>query len=150
MRHATPSSDRPPGHPAAAVAAIGSLSFLLAAGLQLLGILARTDAWIAQLVSRGGAQTFPQRLPGAAIWPAVALFSFGLAFAILRSPGMLPRLILWISAMILVATWAPVLSLAAYQPTVSAAWIATAWSGACAIFYASHHRMTGDTHPENG
>ena len=136
---------RPPGHVAAAVMAIGSLSLALAAGLQLIGMLARFDRWIASLVSRGGAQSFPQHLPAAVVWLAAAALAFGLAFAILRSPGAVPRFILWITTLTLVTTWAPVLSLSAYFPGIGAAWIATAWAGVCAIVDASHHRMPGET-----
>lgn len=145
MNDAVNRSKRPPGHVGAAVAAIGALSLALAAGLQFIGVLGRFDRWVASLVSRGGAQTFPQQVPAAVTWLAAAALAFGLAFAILRSPGRTPRFILWITTMVLVATWAPVLSLAAYFPGIGAAWIATAWAGVCAIVYATNHRMPGET-----
>ena len=127
--------------------AIGGLSVLLAAGLAATGILGRLDAMIATAVSRGGRETFPKHLPEPAIWVATAAFGFGLAFAILATAGTARRISLWITTMVLVGTWAPVLSLAAHAPSVAAPWIATVWSGVCALFYASNHHMACDDGP---
>ncbi|MEI8038680.1 MAG: hypothetical protein WCJ14_09840 [Verrucomicrobiota bacterium] len=145
-RHVTP-HPRPPGHPLVAAATIGGLSMILAAGLELLGVLNRLNAGIAQLVARNGAETFPRQLPDWSIWLATASFAFGLAVAILGSPGHGRRLLLWITAMFLVAAWAPVLSLAAHAPAIAAPWIATLWSGICAMVYATNHRMACDDNP---
>lgn len=131
----------PAGHVLRPAAAIGVLSLGLAAGLELLGVLARVNDGIARIVSRGGAERFPRHLPDGAAWLAAALFSFGLAAAMLGTPGPLRRLALWLSAVVLVAAWAPVLSLAAHTPEIAAPWIATLWSGVCAMVYTSRHRM---------
>lgn len=127
--------------------AIGGLSVLLAAGLAATGLLARLDAIIAAAVSRGGRETFPKHLPEPVIWLVTAVLAFGLAFAILATPGTARRLLLWITTVILVGTWAPVLSLAAHAPSVAAPWIATIWSGVCALVYASNHHMACDDGP---
>lgn len=125
-------------------AAIGSLSLILAAGLGLLGVLDRLGPAIAEVVSRHGRESFPKRLPDWSVWLAAVLFAFGLALAILSTPGTWRRLVLWLSALVLIAAWAPVLSLASHAPDVAAPWIATAWSGVCAMFYASNHHMACD------
>lgn len=126
------------------VSAIGGLSVVLAVGLAVLGPLDRLNLLAAALVSRGGREGFPKQLPEWAIWLAAIVLAFGLAFAILSTPGTWRRLLLWISAVVLVAAWAPVLSLAAHAPSVGAPWVATLWSGFCAIIYASRHHMACD------
>ena len=145
-RPATP-PPRPTGHLLVAAATIGGLSLILAAGLELLGFPDRLNAGIARLVARHGVATFPQHLPEWCIWLASAVFAFGLASAILGSPGSGRRAILWLTAMVLVTAWAPVLSLAAHAPDIAAPWIATLWAGVCAMVYATNHRMACDEPP---
>lgn len=120
---------------------------VLAAGLELLGILTRVNAVIASLVSRDGAETFPKTLPDWGLWLAATVFAFGAAAAILGTPGQWRRGMLWLSAIMLVTAWAPVLSLSARAPEIAAPLVATVWSGICALVYASRHDMPVD-HPE--
>jgi fatty acid desaturase len=134
----------PAGHLLLPVAAIGILSLGLAAGLELLGLLARVNEGIARIVSRGGAEKFPKHLPDECVWLSAAVLAGGLAAAILGTPGPFRRVALWLSAVVLVAAWAPVLSLAAHAPDIAAPWIATLWSGVCAIIYTARHRMPVD------
>jgi hypothetical protein len=143
-RRNKPAQTHPAGSVLLPAAAIGILSLGLAAGLELLGVLARVNAGIARIVSRGGAEKFPQQLPDWGVWLTAALLAFGLAAAILGTPGAFRRVILWLSAVVLVAAWAPVLSLAAHAPEIAAPWIATLWSGVCAIVYTARHRMPCD------
>lgn len=145
-RNKTP-HPHPAGHVLVPAAAIGGLSLVLAAGLAALGVLDRANAGITRLVSRGGAETFPKHLPEWGIWLATASFAFGLAFAILGTPCQWRRAVLWITAIVLVAGWAPVLSLASHSPDITAPWIATIWSGVCALVYAANHRMACDDNP---
>ncbi len=135
---------QPAGHVLLPAAAISGLSLALAAGLELTGVLANLNAGITRIVSRGGVENFPKQLPGWCPWLAAALFSFALAAGILGSPGPLRRVILWLSAVTLMAAWAPVLSLAAHAPEIAGPWIATVWSGVCALVYSSRHRMPVD------
>ncbi len=126
------------------VAAIGALSILLAVGLSALGILDRINLVISHLVSRGNADEFPKSLPEWSVWLATLAFAFGLSFAMLSVAGTWRRIVLWITSVVLVAAWAPVLSLAAHAPDIGAPFIATLWSGICALVYASKHRMPCD------
>lgn len=130
-----------------AVAAIGGLSLLLATGMELAGAATRLNATVAGMVSRGGAEAFPNKLPALLVWLAVVGLAFGMAAAILGTAGVMRRVLLWLSAVILIAAWAPVLSLASYRPDIAAPWVAVVWSGACALFYASRHRMPCDEIP---
>lgn len=143
------SHHRPNGHVVVPAAAIGGLSIVLAAGLDLLGLIERINAGIAGLVSRNGAENFPKHLPGWCIWLVAVVFAFGLALAILGSPGIGRRGVLWVSALAVVTGWAPVLSLAAHAPEIAAPWIATMWSGICALVYACSHRMASDQSPSS-
>ncbi len=136
-----------PGHVLVPASAIGGLSLVLAAGLAALGVIERANEGIARLVSRGGVETFGKHLPAWVIWLAAVILAFGLAFAILATPGHGRRALLWITAVVLMAAWAPVLSLASHAPDIAAPWIATVWSGVCALVYAANHRMPCDAHP---
>jgi hypothetical protein len=136
------------GHVLVPGAAIGSMSLILAAGLELLGFLKHANRMIAGLVSRGGAEKFPKQLPEAVIWFAAWVFAFGLAWAVLAVPGHARRWFLWFATLFIVVAWAPVLSLAAHRPDIAAPFIATLWSGLCAIFYTINHRMPGDASAE--
>jgi hypothetical protein len=137
----------PEGHVLVTASAIGGLSVALAAGLAATGVGERMDGMIAATVSRAGRETFPNHLPEPVLWLATAVLAFGLAFAILSTAGTGRRLTLWITAVMLVGAWAPVLSLAAHLPAVSVPWIATFWSGVCALFYTSNHHMACDDGP---
>ena len=137
----------PAGHLLLPAAAIGGLSLLLAVGLELAGALDRLNAMIATLASRDGLETFPKQLPPWGIWLAVVLCAFGVALAILGSPGIMRRALIWLSSMFLLTAWAPVLSLAARSPDIAGPWIAALWSGVCALFYTSRHRMPCDEPP---
>lgn len=139
---------RPAGHVRVPAVLIGILSMLLVVGLERLGILDRLNGQIANLVARNGTELFPKRLPDWGGWLAAAGFSLALAAAMLGTSGHLRRVVLWISTVVLVAAWAPVLSLAAHAPEIAAPVIATIWSGMCAMVYAANHRMACDVpHP---
>lgn len=138
------SHPHPVGHVLVPAAAIGALSILLAVGLSALGILDRVDLVVSHLVSRGKAEGFPKSLPEWSVWLATVIFAFGLSFAMLNVAGTWRRAVLWITSVVLVASWAPVLSLAAHAPDIGAPFIATLWSGICALVYASKHRMPCD------
>lgn len=143
--NATLTSNLPPaGHVVAPALAIGSLSILLGAGLSLLGALDQANSAIARLVALDPAAAYPQALPQWLPGLAAALVAFALSFSILSVAGAWRRWVLWISAVVLTAAWAPVLSLAAHAPEIAAPLVAALWSGACAIVYAGKHLMPCD------
>ena len=132
------------GHGLVPAAAIGALSILLAVGLDVLRILEPLDRMVSKLLSQGAIHDFPKELPAWSVWLATVILAFGLPFAILSVAGTWRRLVLWITALVLVAGWAPVLVLAAHFPDIGAPFIATLWSGICALVYAGSHRMACD------
>ena len=133
---------RPPGHVRLPAAAIGSLSIVLAIGLQSLGILSRLNGGIARNLSDG--HDLPKSLPAWSVWLVAMFFAFGIPFAILSVPGTWRRVVLWVTALVLIGGWAPVLALAAREPEIGAVIVAAAWSGVCALVYANRHRMACD------
>ena len=144
MNKGTINQARNSGNVTIAVAAIGSLSILLVAGLALLGLLDRVNLLISSMASQGKAGGFPKSLPGWAEWLFVILLAFGISFAILGVAGTWRRVMLWLTALVLIAGWAPVLALAAHAPDIGGPWVATLWSGVCALVYAGNHRMPCD------
>ncbi len=135
---------RPNGQVRVPTAAIGLLSMLLVFGLSALGILARFDHLISGLVLRGRVDESSKTLATWAVYLATVIFGFGLSFAILGVPGTWRRVVLWITTVVLVAGWAPVLSLAGYFPAISAPLLAAFWTGICALIYAGNHQMACD------
>jgi hypothetical protein len=126
-------------------AAIGSLAMVLAAGLAGFGLLARIDGLIASATGVGA--DVSSSLPGWLVWLSAVVVSYGLSFAMLGTPGAGRRLLLWVTALVLTAAWAPVLALAAYQPAIAPWLVAAGWSGICSLAYARNHLMPGEEGP---
>lgn len=126
-------------------ALIGSLAMLLAAGLSWLGVIARVDGLLISGL-RSGLQTtdFTKSLPDWGLWVGTAAVAYGLAFTMLAVPGTWRRLVLWLSLLLLVAGWAPVLALASHAPTLATPFIAAVWSGGCALVYGRSRQMACD------
>jgi hypothetical protein len=137
---------RPVGHVVVPAVAIGALSILLAAGLEWLGSLNLINGGIAGWLAEG--KPFPKDLPAWAVWLAAVFFAFGLSFVLLNIPATWRRVVLWVSALVVVTGWAPVLALSARAPEISAVLVATLWSGVCSLVYAGRHRMDCDQFPE--
>ena len=133
---------RPPGHVLVPAAAIGSLSIVLAVGLHALGILDHLNAVISKWLSEG--KDFPKSLPAPVVWLVALFFAFGISLAILNVSGTWRRVVLWVTATVLVMGWAPVLALAAREPEIAAVFVAVLWSGICALVYAGRHQMACD------
>lgn len=130
------------GHVLAPGLAIGSLALVLAAGFGYTGILDRADGGIAKILHVGSGAVI--HLPEWIVWSAAAAGAFSLSFLMLSVPGAWRRVVLWVSALVLIAGWGPVLVLAARPPVIAAPLLATFWAGLCAFIYASRHRMAAD------
>ncbi len=132
------------GHVVVPTLAIGALALVLAAGFGFLGIMDRADAAILAFLKSGGLAAPTKALPEWAIWLTAWAGAFGLSLAILSVPGSWRRLVLWVSAVVVIAGWGPVLLLASHSPDVAAPLLATFWSGLCAYVYATRHHMAAD------
>ncbi|MFT3989856.1 MAG: hypothetical protein QM680_00460 [Luteolibacter sp.] len=137
----------PPGHVVGPVFATGSLGVALAGGLFALGVISRLNDRVAGLLEQSGVHHFPRELPPWSVWLATAVIAYGLAAVILEVPCAWRRAILWVTTVLLVLGWAPVLGLAAHQPEISMPLVAALWSGLCALVYAKNHRMPVDDEP---
>ncbi len=144
MSAGKPNQVRQVGHVNGAALTIGSLSILLVARLTLPGIVERLNGAVARMTVDASGAEFPKSLPVWGVWLFTILVSYAVPFAILGVPGIWRRVVLWLTALVLVAAWAPVLVLAAHAPDIAAPWIATLWSGICALVYAANHRMPVD------
>ena len=113
------------------------MSVALACGLHALGMLNATNEWLATALSRGGMETYGKQLPIWGVWLATAVFPVALAYAMLATPDPARRAILWITTVVVLGAWGPVLSLASHHPDIAGPVIATAWAGFCAMVHAS-------------
>lgn len=136
------SSHQTEGHVLVPALAIGSLALVLAAGFGFAGIMDRVNDGIAAGLHVGTQTT--KSLPEWAVWLAAVVGAFGLSMAILSVPGTWRRVLLWVTALALVAGWGPVLVLAAREPVVAVPLLAVFWSGLCSLVYATRHRMAVD------
>jgi hypothetical protein len=134
----------PDGHWLASALTIGAFSMILCAGLTLLGLSDRIDAWLLDWVSQMVPGPFPNVLGHALLWSVTVAIAFGLPLLLLATPMAWRRFVIAASVIISIGTWIPVLALAAYPPSISLPLIAAAWSATCAIIYATRHRMPCD------
>jgi hypothetical protein len=118
---------------------IGTMSLGLSVGMSLLGFWDTPNAmmtdWIALL--GGEARDIPA--------PWMLLFAGIMAFfpvsVMLSCPGVWRRLIVWLSSLLLMLAWMPVLALAAWEFTPMLPLAAGLWSGLCAMIYAHRHTL---------
>lgn len=137
----------PAGHIVSTVAAIGGMAVVLAVGLGAIGLLDRMDTAIGQALRAVAPPASTRPLHPALPWLGIVVVSFVLPLAMLSVPANWRRLLLWITTLVIVAGWAPVLALAARAPEISGAFTATFWGGLCSLIYTSRHRMPCDPRP---
>lgn len=140
------SANLPRGEVAGPVTAIGSLALLLSAGFGMMGVIDDLNASTAQWVASWGlAGTMRQVSPWIA-WLCSAALGYGFAAALLMTPGLGRRLVIWVSGLVLLLCWVPVLALAAWDFPVFAPLVAALWSGVSSLVYTLRHRMPCDAH----
>ena len=116
---------------------IGSMSLGLAVGLGVLGFWDHANELLTSWISQLGNDA--RKVPTQFVLAIAAIMAYLLPFAMLLSPGLWRRIVLWISAMILSISWIPVLALACWQMPPCLPLVAGFWSGLCALIYASRH-----------
>lgn len=142
-KHA-PHAPLPEGSVAAPDVAIGGLSLAVAAGFQFLGVAPRLDDWLQDRVVSFGLGGSFEWLPGWVGWIPAVLIAFGLPFAMLKSPGLWRRAVLWISTLVVLAGWVPVMALSMKWCAVGPSLVAALWGGLCALVYGLRHHMPCD------
>jgi hypothetical protein len=135
---------KPPAHPGAAVLAIGGMSVVVAAALEVLGFSRRLDEVVAGWVAASGLGGGFRDLPAAVPWAWTVPLVFGLAVGMLGSRRTWRRAVLWVSTLFLTAGWVPVLALAGYRAPVAMPLLALLWCGLWAMIYAARHQEPGD------
>lgn len=123
----------------------GGVGLALGMAMQWLGLFKRGDArltsWLLESVFHGNT---PEVLSLPWMVFVTAVFCFGLAYAVLDSSGMWRRLILGVTALILLLAMVPSFAVwnlyfSPFLPVVGAFWT---WF--CTIMYVSHHVMPCD------
>ena len=118
---------------------------MLALAMQMTGLFKQGDTQLREkllgAVFDGAA---PEILTMPVLMIFAAVFSFGLAFAVLDSPGTWRRLILGITAVIVVLAMVPTFAVWQIYFSPFLPLIALFWSWFCSLMYANHHVMPCD------
>lgn len=139
-----PAGPKPPAHPLAALLSIGGMSLLLGAVVDLLGLSRKIDStvqgWISSTGLSGEFHPLPTHLP----WLWTVPMTVGLTAAMLGSRLTWRRAVLWTTALLLTASWAPVLALAGLEIRTAMPLLALFWCGLWSMIYAARHQEPGE------
>lgn len=127
-------SERAGGLTVATVIAV--LAVGLAFGMEVLGILAAFDEVVLLMLARLGGEEGLVDFPPGISWPVLGLVCFGLAFAMIESPGGWRRVVLWVSCGLVIAAAVPLAGLAARWLGPGGPMVAWLWTGVCGMVYA--------------
>ena len=113
----------------------------LALAMQLLGLFELGDARLQQSLSWILSDSFQIVVSEPVLFMVAAIFSFGIAFAILDSPAAWRRIVLGLTALVLVLAMVPVCAL--WQIYFSPFFVVVAyfWAWFCTMMYTSQHVM---------
>lgn len=123
----------------------GAVGLIVAVVMFWVGLLGKGDLRILNLlhqpVFRGGE---PDILSTAALVVLTVLFCFGLAFALLDSPGTWRRVVLGFTVLVLVVAMVPTLAVwnVYFPPMMTLVGVFWTWFGS--MIYVSHHQMPCD------
>lgn len=120
--------------------AIGAMSLVLAAALEVMGFSNRIDGVVANWISGTGLGGEFRMLPAYAPWIWTVPLVFGLATGMLGSRLNWRRAVLWATTLVLTLGWVPVLALAGYRASITMPVIALAWCGLWSMIYATRHQ----------
>lgn len=113
----------------------------LALAMQLLGLFEQGDVRLQQSLSGILPDSFQTVVSEPVLFMVAAIFSFGIAFAVLDSPAVWRRIVLGLTALVLVLAMVPVCAL--WQIYFSPFFVVVAffWAWFCSMMYTSHHVM---------
>jgi len=119
----------------------GGVSMALALAMQLLGLFELGDARLQQSLSWILSDSFQTVVSEPVLFMMAAMFSFGIAFAVLDSPAAWRRIVLGLTALVLVLAMVPVCAL--WQIYFSPFFVVVAyfWAWFCTMMYTSQHVM---------
>ncbi len=131
----------PPGRVGSSCLLYGGVSMALALAMQLLGLFERGDARLQQSLSWILSDSFQTAVSEPVLFMVAAMFSFGIAFAVLDSPAAWRRIVLGLTALVLVLAMVPVCAL--WQIYFSPFFVVVAyfWAWFCTMMYTSQHVM---------
>lgn len=138
-----------PAHVGFATIAITLMAIGLSAGLKFLGLIARLDTWITELVIKLGLSAPVHSLDPYLLWTATATLALGLTAVMLNVSSSWRRILVCILALIITLFWVPVLLLASHKPDIGVALIGLLWAGCCSLIYTKNHEMPADLTDNN-
>jgi hypothetical protein len=118
---------------------IGTMSLGLAVGMSLLGFLDAPNAMMTEWISLLGGEA--REIPASLMLLFAGFTAFFPVSVMLSCPGAWRRLIVWLSSLLLMLAWMPVLALAAWKFFPMIPLIAGVWSGMCAMIFAHRHSL---------
>ncbi len=135
-----PISPKPAPHPGLAASAIALMALLVAAALEMLGLIGPVDEEVTAWADSFGLEGDAVETATWMVWGWTALVTFGLCQALLHVVGNWRRWVLFGLAAILTLAWIPVLALAAMEIPLGIPLAALLWGGGGAMIYAVRHR----------
>jgi len=125
-------------HPLTVTVVVGSFAMAVGLVVRISGI----SLWIErQILSAYMELGFPVNAVGQPWWAVLVLLvlTYGIALVLLEVPGLLRRLLLFFSCLVLVVSASPVVALWGlfWSPVVAV--FCLSWSAACAVLWARYH-----------
>ncbi len=123
----------------------GTLGLLVSGVLYWIGLLGKGDLGVFHLLSQPVFQgAVPSQLSAPILFLLTAVFCFGLAFAVLDSPGAWRRVVLGLTLLVLVIAMVPTLAVwDIYFPPMMCL-VGVFWTWFVGMIYAGHHSMPCD------
>lgn len=125
----------------AATAVVGSFSFALVLVMRVAGLLAPVDNGLASGYVVQGFGLDGSGVQPAWAWPLEALLVFAVVWLMFETPGAGRRVMMLLTALVLMLALSPVLALWGVFWSPAAAGLGTAWGGACALLWTRQHPM---------
>lgn len=123
------STPQPPVVLAGAVALCAGLTLVILVGLHQAGGIGALDQRLAAALEARLGESLDQELPELLCWSVAALIAVALPLVLLLCSRGWQRWVLWLSVVVVLAVWAPVLGLAAYRPEMALVLMAAVISG---------------------
>lgn len=120
----------------------GGVGLALAAAMQITGLFKQGDSSLKEdLLSAMMNGVAPDVLATPVLLMVAAVFSFGIALAVLDSPGTWRRIVLGVTAMVVLLAMVPAFAVWQIYFSPFLPLIALFWSWFCTMMYVNHHLM---------